>query len=524
MTAAARHAGGPTVPAGLLDALDAYERALADDDLVALDDAFVRSADTLRGDDRGLLVGHDAISAFRGTRGGTAPRHLARVEVRVLAEDLALVVSVSTFRDGGSGLQTQLWRRGADAWRIEAAHVTGRPRPLDTTVWRVVGDPLLPPTGPGPLDGASVAVKDLYDVAGHRVGAGNPTYLEESAPAPASATAVAALLDAGASVRGIARTDEFAYALTGRNEHHGTPPNGADPSRVPGGSSSGSASAVRSGAADVGLGTDTAGSLRIPASYQGLWGLRTTHGVVDRAGLLPLAPSFDTVGWLTRDADTMVRALDASVPRGSALASDAGSPVVLAELVAAADPATQEAFRAVVGDLPVATLDDLGLPALDDLRELLRLVQGAEATAVHGAWNAAHPGALGAVVGQRFAVAAANPPELVAAARERFPGVRAAIRAALVERVLVTPTAPGPAPSLGAGPDELERVRTATTTMTALASVGGVPALSAPALTVDGAPVGLCLTGGAGTDRALVTTADRWLRDGVGTSLPAGAA
>ena len=187
MSAAARQTGGPTAPAGLLDALDAYERALADDDLVALDDAVVRSADTLRGDDRGLLVGHDAISTFRGARGGIAPRHLSRVEVRVLAEDLALVVSVSAFLDGGSGLQTQLWRRDAERWRIEAAHVTGRPRPFDTTVWRVVGDPLLPPTGTGSLDGTTVAVKDLYAVAGQRVGAGNPTYLHESAPAPASA-------------------------------------------------------------------------------------------------------------------------------------------------------------------------------------------------------------------------------------------------------------------------------------------------------------------------------------------------
>jgi len=508
------------VPDGLLDALDAYERALAEDDLAALDDAFVRSPDTLRGDDRGLLVGHEAISAFRGARGGVASRHLSRVEVRPLADDLALVVSVSSFDAGGSGLQTQLWRRRDDVWRIEAAHVTGRARPLDTTVWRVVGDPLVPPTGSGPLDGTTVAVKDLYAIAGHRVGAGNPTYLRESEPATASAGAVAALLAAGAAVRGIARTDEFAYALTGRNEHHGTPPNGAVPSALPGGSSSGSASAVRSGAADVGLGTDTAGSLRIPASYQGLWGLRTTHGLVDRSGLLPLAPSFDTVGWLTRDATTLLGALDASVPPGAAEAVGP-EPVVLAELVAAADPATQDAFRAVVRDLAVVTLDDLGLPTLEDLRELLRLVQGAEATAVHGAWIAAHPGALGAVVDDRFAAAAANPPDLVAGARERFAGVRAAVRAALAGRVLVAPTAPGPAPALGAGTAELERVRTATTAMTALASVGGVPSLSVPALVVDGAPVGLCLTGGAGSDRTLVTTATRWTTDGVGTGLPA---
>ncbi|PZF59741.1 amidase [Curtobacterium sp. MCSS17_008] len=514
-------------PDGLLAALDAYERALATDDLAALDDAFVRSPGTLRGDDRGLLVGHDAISAFRGARGGVAPRRLTRVEVRTLADDLALVVSVSTFDAGGSGLQTQLWRREVGVWRIEAAHVTGRPRPLDTTVWRVVGDPLVPPTGSGPLDGTTVAVKDLYAVAGHRVGAGNPTFLRESQPADASAAAVRALLAAGASVRGIARTDEFAYALTGRNEHHGTPPNGVVPSALPGGSSSGSASAVRTGGADVGLGTDTAGSLRIPASYQGLWGLRTTHGLVDRAGLLPLAPSFDTVGWTTRDAETLLRALDASVPDGAGpgvLRADAGTPVVLAELLEAADPPTQEVFRAVVHDLDVVTLADLGLPALDDLRELLRLVQGAEATAVHGAWIAAHPGALGTVVGDRFAAAAANPPALVADAWARFDGVRSAVRTALAARVLVAPTAPGPAPALAADTAELERVRTATTAMTALASVGGVPSLSVPALTVDGAPVGLCLTGGAGTDRALVTVAERWMPDGVGVGLPAGAA
>ncbi len=224
---------GPDAPAGLLEALDAYEHALATDDLAALDDAFVRSPTTLRGDDRGLLVGHDAISAFRGARGGVASRTLTRVEVRALADDLALVVAVSTFDAGGSGLQTQLWRRQDGTWRIEAAHVTGRPRAFDTTVWRVLGDPLVAPTGTGPLDGETVAVKDLYAVPGHPVGAGNPTYLRESVPAATAAAAVAALLAAGASIRGIARTDEFAYALTGRNEHHGTPPNGAVPTAVP---------------------------------------------------------------------------------------------------------------------------------------------------------------------------------------------------------------------------------------------------------------------------------------------------
>lgn len=508
----------PDAPEGLLEALDAYEAALLTNDLDALDDAFVDAPGTMRGDDRGLLVGHDAISAFRGARGGVATRTLTRVEVRPLAEDLALVVSVSRFAAGGHGLQTQLWRRttahddtGPVArWRIEAAHVTGRPRAFDPTVWRAVGDPLVAPSASGPLDGRTVAVKDLYAVPGQPVGAGNPTFLREARVETAAAPAVAALLAAGAAIRGIARTDEFAYNLTGRNEHHGTPPNAADPTRLPGGSSSGSASAVGLGMADIGIGTDTAGSVRVPASYQGLWGLRTTHGTVPRDGLLPLAPSFDTVGWLTRDAETLLAALDATVPDPGP--APAPTPLVVPEdLLALVDPDTAAAFSAFTRSLDDepdrVRLADLGVPAPDELRELLRLVQAAEAVAAHGAWIAGHPGALSTVVGDRFAAAAANDPAATADAVQRLDAVRHAIRRALVGLTLVFPTVPGPAPLVSADAAALERSRTATTGLTSLASVGGLPAVSAPALTVDDAPVGVCLVGAVGTDRDLVRRA-----------------
>ncbi|MCS5506126.1 AtzH-like domain-containing protein [Curtobacterium flaccumfaciens] len=516
-----------TAPDGLLEALDAYETALLANDLDALDAAFVDSPGTMRGDDRGLLVGHDAISAFRGARGGVATRSLTHVEVRPLTEDRALVVSVSRFAAGGQGLQTQLWRRdGGSGWRIEAAHVTGRPKAVDTTVWRAVGDPLVAPTASGSLDGLTVAVKDLYAVPGQPVGAGNPTYLREAPVETAPAAAVAALLAAGASIRGIARTDEFAYNLTGRNAHHGTPPNSAAPTRLPGGSSSGSASAVGLGTAEIGIGTDTAGSVRVPASYQGLWGLRTTHGTVSRDGLLPLAPSFDTVGWLTRSRVVLLAALDATVPPPSAPggALDATVLVVPEELVALVEPAVARAFAAFVEalDEPVATvrLRDLGIPDPAVLQEQMRLVQAAEALAAHGPWIDAHPGALSTVVGDRFRVARANDPAATADAVARLSEVRATIRRALDGRTLLFPTVPGPAPLLHADTGALERTRTATTAMTALASVGGLPAVSAPALTVDGAPVGVCLVGGPATDRALVIRAGGMLPDQAAPGLP----
>lgn len=518
-----------TAPDGLLEALDAYETALLANDLDALDAAFVDSPGTMRGDDRGLLVGHDAISAFRGARGGVATRSLTHVEVRPLTEDRALVVSVSRFAAGGQGLQTQLWRRdGGTGWRIEAAHVTGRPRAVDTTVWRAVGDPLVAPTASGSLDGLTVAVKDLYAVPGQPVGAGNPTYLREAPVQTAPAAAVAALLAAGASIRGIARTDEFAYNLTGRNAHHGTPPNSAAPTRLPGGSSSGSASAVGLGTAEIGIGTDTAGSVRVPASYQGLWGLRTTHGTVSRDGLLPLAPSFDTVGWLTRSPVVLLAALDATVPSPSPSAPggslDATVLVVPEELVALVEPAVARAFAAFVEalDEPVATvrLRDLGIPDPAALQEQMRLVQAAEALAAHGPWIDAHPGALSTVVGDRFRVARANDPDATADAVARLDEVRATIRRALDGRTLLFPTVPGPAPLLHSDAAALERTRTATTAMTALASVGGLPAVSAPALTVDGAPVGVCLVGGPATDRALVIRAGGMLPDQAAPGLP----
>ena len=137
----------------------------------------------------------------------------------------------------------------------------------------------LPPTGEGPLAGLRFAVKDLIDVAGHRTGCGNPTWLATHPPATVHAVCVEQLLAAGAHCAGKTVTDEVAFSLLGQNHFYGTPLNPAAPDRVPGGSSSGSASAVACGLVDFALGTDTGGSVRVPASNCGVWGWRPTHGV-----------------------------------------------------------------------------------------------------------------------------------------------------------------------------------------------------------------------------------------------------
>ena len=221
----------------------------------------------------------------------------------------------------------------------------------------------------GPLEGLRFAVKDLLDVAGTRTGAGNPDWLGEAPVAHRHAPTVAALLDAGADLWGKTVTDELAFSLSGTNVHYGTPDNPAAPGRIPGGSSAGSASAVAGRVVDLALGTDTGGSIRVPASYCGIWGIRPTQGIVDTAGMVPLAPTFDTIGLLAANPVVLAAGwhalrAGASLPPASwpaHVARDTVQPirrmVVATDLFALADREARSALRQAADRLA----DRLGL-------------------------------------------------------------------------------------------------------------------------------------------------------------------
>jgi amidase len=389
----------------------------------------------------------------------------------------------------------------------------------EKTVWRERGAPLVAPVRSGPLSGVRLAVKDVYAVAGHRIGAGNPVWLSEAELETAHAWAVQALLDAGADVTGIAQTDELTYSLDGTNAHYGTPPNPAAPGRIPGGSSSGPAAAVALGEADAGLGSDTAGSIRAPASYCGLYGMRPTHGAVPVTGMLPLAPSFDTVAWLARDAGTLARVGDVLLPAREDTDPAARSPspfrtaLVADELLAVADPDVRDVFERASAELAdrVGLRIDRSPPLGADpaaRAAAFSTVQAAQVWECDGAWVSAHPDALGPGIAERFRRASTVTPDEREAAEELVRATTRELRAALPQgTVLLLPAAAGPPPRTDADKESRDALRRTTIQLTCLAACAGLPAVVLPRMTVDGLPVGLCVIADRGGDRALLELA-----------------
>ncbi|WP_430868652.1 AtzH-like domain-containing protein [Demequina aurantiaca] len=512
---------GELMPAQLIDALMGYEAALASDDVELLGAYFVDGDEAMRADAAGLLVGRDQIDRFRGGRGGAPARVLGDIQVRPVGADHAYVTSVTAPAKGGRGLVTQLWRQtisGATpgGWVIVAAHVSAPPAALDARIWRVVGNPLVAPSVEhGPLSGHTVAVKDVFAVPGFAIGGGVPAYLAQSRVEDAPADALAALLDAGASVAGIAQTDQFAYSIAGVNGAYGTPPNVAAPGSIPGGSSSGPAAAVASGHASIGLGTDTAGSIRVPASYQGLWGLRPTHGAVSLRGALPLAPAYDTPGLLTRDGETLLAAARAMLPAGTQRAVGLRDIAVSSALFEAADQDVHLHLLSVIDAMMGGDVFDVprrvSVPTTAELFRIFRYTQSPAAARSWSAWIDAHPGALADDVAARFAWAATVTSEQEAEALEAKAAAREALDAALGDSILVLPSASSAAPALDASPERLNSVREATLGITAVAGITGRPALSVPVLQTDDGPVGLCLVGPRGSELALIETALAWM-------------
>lgn len=363
--------------------------------------------------------------------------------------------------------------------------------------------------GAGPLSGLGFAAKDLFDVAGYPTGAGNPDW-ERTHPVPRRhAWAVQRLLDGGARLVGKTITCEISLGILGFNPFFGTPPNPRVPGGFPGGSSSGSAWAVAAGECDIALGTDSGGSVRVPASLCGLYGLRPTHGRIPFAGVCQQAPSFDTAGWFARDGETFARVaavmLDEEIPVPTA------APLLLAEdAMALADKPVQAALALAMtklGDVlgSAAKSVSLGEPGeLQTWGSQRGLLQRAESWQTFREWIDAHNPRFGFNVARNLAAASAIRPEQVA--------VAAAVRRRAVDRarvlleggaILCLPTTPFTAPPADSPLHAIDTYSERIGLLTSFAGLAGLPQLSLPLGDVNDKPVGLSIIAWRGHDARL---------------------
>ena len=369
-------------------------------------------------------------------------------------------------------------------------------------------------SGSGPLAGLTFAAKDVFDVVGSRTGFGSPTWLNTHAPALSTASAVQLLLDAGADMIGKTLTDELTYSLNGQNAHYGTPVNSAAPGRIPGGSSSGSASAVAGGLVDLALGTDCGGSVRLPASYCGILGIRPSHGRVSLDGVAPFTWSFDVAGWFAKDADVFARAGDvllgeegqAAPPRRLLFAEDAFG-LVDREVSDALVPAVELAVSAI-GDRQ----DIIVSPgSLFGWFETFRVIQAWEIWSNHREWIEETKPEFGPGIRDRVQWASRVTDDQAEAARARRAEIVERIRSLFGEGdVLCLPTSPRVAPLIDTPQDELEdRVRSQAMCLLCIAGLAGLPQVSLPLASLGGLPLGLSLVGPWGYDRQLLALAQR---------------
>ena len=361
----------------------------------------------------------------------------------------------------------------------------------------------------GPLAGLTLGVKDIYSVKGYPNGWGSPTKLAETGPDDFSAPVIQKMLDAGAEVTGKTHCDELCYSLNGINAHYGAPINVAAPDRITGGSSCGSAALVAAGSVDIATGSDTGGSVRAPASYCGLIGLRTTHGRISLEGTMVLAHSFDVFGWFTQIFENYQKvgdvllgddASDTSLNRPITI--DALDNCLLGD---AEREAYAGAFKQVVDVLgEPETISGFEKP-LNDWYWVMRKLQAREAWLEHEDWIVNSKPDLGPGVKDRFEFGASVSDDEYADGTIMREAMRKELAAILGrDGFLIMPTVPSAAPLRDAAHESLQEFREKALELLCVSGLTGFPQITLPLATVFGAPLGISLLGPAGSDQRLI--------------------
>ena len=362
---------------------------------------------------------------------------------------------------------------------------------------------IVEPTGSGRLNGLTFAVKDVFSIAGYRNHAGNPDWYRTHEYATDHAKVIKTLLHHGAKLTGTVHTDELMYSLNGENVHYGTPVNPIDKTRIPGGSSSGSAVAVSAGLVDFSLGTDTGGSVRIPSSYCGIYGFRPTHGVVPIEGVIPLAKSFDTVGWMSKDLNLLIKV-------GDVLLNDQSEEGCFQQILLGEDAWAllkkhdKQALLSTIENTDNAEWKQISAEGLDEWANTFRILQGIEIWEEHGEWIQTENPTFGPGIAERFQWASTlNKLECNEQFRLREKIIQDLSNLLGNDGILIIPTAPGAAPLLNLHGEKADKYRARAMQLTCIAGLAGLPQVTVP-VNVHGLPLGLSFIANQNNDRKLL--------------------
>lgn len=366
----------------------------------------------------------------------------------------------------------------------------------------------------GPLSGLSYGLKDIYDIAGIPTAFGSPAWLK-SHPIPTSTAAfIETLSNAGANLLGKTHTDELTYSILGMNAHYGTPINSYSPLRVPGGSSSGSAAAVAANLVDFAIGSDTGGSVRAPASFCGVYGIRTTHGRISLKHARGLAKSFDALGWFAKDPNVLLKVGEILLNEKALTAHKKPKYFLLKEAFQLApEPIATLLKKEVLTLLSKEAIEEISIApeALSQWAESFRIVQASEIWEEHGQWAEQHLNEFGPGIKERFEIAKSLDPNVIAAAKAEKIRIAQYLKQLLdslgdenTEAILVLPSTGCIAPLLTSTTLELEQVRKQLFQLLCIAGLGGLPQVNIPICQYENAPLGVSLIANSQQDLLLL--------------------
>ncbi|PLW76527.1 amidase family protein [Cohaesibacter celericrescens] len=384
---------------------------------------------------------------------------------------------------------------------------------------------LIEPIATGPLYGLDFTVKDNIDIAGRKTSYGNPTWRDHHHAPKYNALCVDQLLAAGGRCVGKVVADEFTYSLDGESQFFGTPRNAKAPNRIPGGSSSGSVASVANGVSDFSIGTDSGGSIRVPASLCGVWGMRPSLHRISEAGVMPFMPSVSTVGAVASSYEQLNSVIRVLLRSGGGLAVPLQRILVLSDAMEIADKSVRAAAEVALNDISSRTGVDLqtisfaqiagdGASLSDCNENALRVLQSLEFQNTVGNWIENNT----PEISNTFSMAYENVRQFnryeAMNCLDRCERFFDAIQALMTcGTVICFPTTPVIAPlkntlnSMEAVMDFYGR----TMNITAFSGVGRLPEISAPLLTVEDCPVGLSFAAGHYQDEFLLSAVKKML-------------